>query len=149
LQPPVAVITPPPQTPPGQTATPVGIPPPSVTPPSGDPAASVGRLTVLSPPAGSSCQAQVLEMNPRFVETVVDLAADKPVLEIDGATLCGLAIAGAGSVQARFAAGTVAGTVASLSSGARIVFNPGNTSGRLPDVALTGGTIEKIELRRK
>jgi hypothetical protein len=83
------------------------------------------------------------------VETVVDLAADKPVLEIESATLCGLAISGAGSVQARFAPGTVVGTVGSLSSAARIVLNPGANSGRLPDIALTGGSIEKIELRRK
>ncbi len=127
--------------------------PPSVAPPqqgsSSDPASAVARLTVLSPPAGSSCQAQVLEMNPRFTETTVDLAGNQPVLEIDGATLCGLAIAGAGQAQARFAPGTLVGTVPSLSSAARIVFNPSNTSGRLPDVAITGGPIEKIELRRK
>lgn len=123
--------------------------PPQVTAPTGEAPATLGKLTILTPPAGSSCQAQVLEMNPRFIETAVDLATDKPVLEIDSASLCGLAIAGAGAVQARFAAGTVAGTVPSLSSGGRIVFNPGNTSGRLPDVAITGGQIEKIELRRK
>jgi hypothetical protein len=114
-----------------------------------DPASAVGKLTILTPPAGSTCQAQVLEMNPRFVETVVDLGGGQSVLEIDSGSLCGLAIAGAGTVQARFAAGTVAGTVPSLSSAARIVFNPANTTGRLPDIAITGGSIEKIELRRK
>jgi hypothetical protein len=119
------------------------------TPPAADPTASVGRLTILTPPAGSSCQAQVLEMNPRFVETVVELSGGQPVLEIDSAALCGLAIAGAGSSQARFAQGTVAGTVPSLSTAGRIVFNPSNTSGRLPDIAVAGGGIEKIELRRK
>ncbi len=110
---------------------------------------AVGRLTILTPPAGSSCQAQVLEMNPRFVETVIELSAGQPVLEIDTPAICGLAIAGSGQAQSRFAAGTVAGTVPSLSSGARIVFNPGNASGRLPDIAVSGGAIEKIELRRK
>jgi hypothetical protein len=135
--------------PPPQPGQPPSVLPPQVAPPSGDPATAVGRLTILTPPTGSSCQAQVLEMNPRFTETVVDLGADRPVLEIDSASLCGLAISGSGAVQARFAQGTVAGTVPSLSSIGRIVFNPGNTSGRLPDIAVSGGTIEKIELRRK
>jgi hypothetical protein len=144
-QPPVAVVTPPVQPQQGQSPP----QPPVTPPPNADPAVALGKLTILSPPPGSSCQAQVLEMNPRFVETVVDLAAEKPVVEIDGAALCGLGIAGVGSVQARFAAGTVAGTVASLSSPGRIIFNPSNASGRLPEVALTGGSIEKIELKRK
>jgi hypothetical protein len=110
---------------------------------------TIGLLTILTPPVGSSCQAQVMEMNPRFVETVVELGADKPVIEIGTSSLCGLAIAGSGAAQARFAQGTVAGTVSSLSTAGRIVFNPSNTSGRLPDVAISGGGLEKVELRRK
>ena len=133
--------------PPGPPGGPNG--PGAPAAPAVDPAAAVGRLTVLTPPAGSSCQAQVLEMNARFVETVVELGGGQPVLEIDSAVLCGLAIAGSGSVQARFAQGTVAGTLPSLSNAGRIVFNPSNTTGRLPDIAVTGGPIEKIELRRK
>lgn len=88
-------------------------------------------------------------MNPAFVETVVELTGGQPVLELDSAALCGLAIAGAGAAQARFAPGTVAGTVPSLSSGGRIVFHPANTTGRLPDISVTGGGIDRIELRRR
>jgi class 3 adenylate cyclase len=109
----------------------------------------VGRLTLLSPPAGSTCHAQVLEMNPRFVETAVDISSSQPVIEIAARDLCGLAVAGSGQVQARFAPGTVAGTIASLSSGARIIFNPSSSGARLPDIALGGSTLEKIELRRQ
>jgi hypothetical protein len=124
---------------------------PAVTTPAtaADPATAVGRLTVLTPPAGSSCQAQVLEMNPRFLETVVELSAGQPIVEIDSAAICGLAISGSGPVQSRFAQGTVVGIVPSLSSASRIVFNPSSAGGRLPDVAVTGGSVEKIELRRK
>jgi hypothetical protein len=145
----VVVAPTPAQTPPAQASVPAAVPPPVVTTPSTDAPSSLGRLTLLSPPAGSSCQAQVMEANARYVETVIDLVADRPVLEIEGATLCGLAISGSGSVQARFAPGTVVGTVGSLSSAARIVLNPGNATSRLPDITLTGGSIEKIELRRK
>jgi hypothetical protein len=128
--------------PPGQQA-------PLTAPAAPDPAGVIGKLTILTPPAGSSCQAQVLEMNPRFVETVVDIGGSQPVLEIDSASLCGLAVAGSGATQVRFAQGTVAGTVSSLSTGGRIVFNPSNASGRLPDLAISGGGLEKIELRRR
>jgi hypothetical protein len=141
---PTPPVIPPPA--PGQQAAVAPTAAPAAAPDAGTP---VGRLTILSPPAGSSCQAQVLEMNPRFVETVVELASGQPVLEIEGSGLCGLAIAGSGGAQARFAQGTVAGTVPSLSSGGRIVFNPSNTSGRLPDIAVSGGAIDKIELRRR
>jgi hypothetical protein len=144
IQPPVTVNPPGlPTPPPGQP----GVVPP--TSPAPDPGGTVGRLTILTPPAGSSCQTQVLEMNPRFVETVVELGASQPVLEIDSQSICGLAIAGSGPAQARFAQGTVTGTVPSLSSTGRIVFNPSNTTGRLPDIAVSGGGLEKIELRRK
>jgi class 3 adenylate cyclase len=123
--------------------------PPLAAPPQVEPGSAIGRLTILSPPAGSTCQAQVLEMNPRFVETVVDLPGDQPVLEIEGAGLCGLAVSGSGQTQVRFAPGTVAGVVPSVSTGGRIVFNPSNAGGRLPDLAVTGGAIDKIELRRR
>jgi diadenosine tetraphosphatase ApaH/serine/threonine PP2A family protein phosphatase len=145
---PGSVVAPVPPPAPQGTA-PVPVPPPVVTTPSSDPAASQGRLTILSPPAGSSCQSEVMAPNARYVETVIDLGADKPVLEIESASLCGLGISGSGTVQARFAPGTVVGSVQSLSSAGRIVFNPGNASGRLPDIAITGGVIDKIELRRK
>ncbi len=146
---PQTVVVQTPASQPPATSPPPAAAPPVVAPPSAEAAGALGRLTILTPPAGSSCQAQVLEMNPRFVETVVDLGADRPVLEIDSASLCGLAVSGSGSVQARFAQGTVLGTVPSLSTAGRVVFNPSNTSGRLPDIAVTGGPIEKIELRRK
>jgi hypothetical protein len=123
--------------------------PSSVAAPGGDPGGAIGKLTILSPPAGSTCQTLMQDMNPRFVETIVDLPGNQPVLEIDGNGLCGLAVTGAGQTQARFAPGTIAGIVPSFSAGGRIVFNPSSTSSRLPDIAITGGSIEKIELRRR
>jgi hypothetical protein len=135
--------------PPSPAGSSLAAPPVAAPVPPVDPATAVGRLTVLTPPAGSSCQSQVLEMNPRFVETVVELSGGQPVVEIDSGAICGLAISGSGSVQSRFAQGTVVGIVPSLSSASRIVFNPSSAGGRLPDVAVTGGAVEKIELRRK
>jgi adenylate cyclase len=159
---PPAVVAPPAPVvaaPPAATARPAQQPAPAqpepapaqtaAIPPAAPAAPPVGRLTILTPPAGSSCQSQVLAMNPAFVETVVELTGGQPVLELDSAALCGLAIAGAGAAQARFAPGTVAGTVPSLSSGGRIVFHPANTTGRLPDISVTGGGIDRIELRRR
>ncbi len=153
--PPAVVVTPttlttpgtPPSTPPQNTALPPQIPPAQTTPASTGP--TVARLTVLAAPTGSSCQAQAYQMQPRFVETVVDLTADKPVAEIDGNALCGLAVAGSGPVRARFLQSSVTGVVQSLSSATRVIFNPGATVERLPVVSMEGGSLDKIVLRRR
>jgi hypothetical protein len=151
--PPEVVVTPPtrPETPPSASPQNATLPP-SVTPEKPAPASTgttVARLTVLAAPAGSSCQAQAYQMQPRFVETVLDLTADKPFAEIDGNALCGLAVAGSGSVRARFLQSSVTGVVQSLSSTNRIIFNPGATVERLPVVSMEGGSLDKIELRRR
>jgi hypothetical protein len=104
---------------------------------------------VLAAPAGSSCQAQAYQMQPRFVETVVELTADRPFAEIDGNALCGLAVAGSGPVRARFLQSSVTGVVQSLSSTNRVIFNPGATVERLPVISMEGGSLDKIEIRRR
>jgi class 3 adenylate cyclase len=109
----------------------------------------VARLTILSAPPGSSCQAQVMETNPRFVEAFVELATGQPVIELEGGAICGLAISGSGGTQARFAEGTVVQVLPSFSTPGRIVFNPSSSGARLPDIAITGAAVERIELRRK
>jgi hypothetical protein len=153
--PPVVVITPTTPTTPGTSSS---TPPQNATlPPQTSPAqtapapagATVARLTVLAAPAGSSCQAQAYQMQPRFVETVVDLTADKPFAEIDGNALCGLAVAGSGPVRARFLQSSVSGVVQSLSSANRVIFNPAATVDRLPVVSMEGGSLDRIELRRR
>jgi hypothetical protein len=137
-----AAQTPPAQNPP--TQTPTAQTPPAQTPAAQTPAGSVAaRLTLLVAPAGSSCQAQIYNLSPRFTETVVEIVGDKPVVEIDGANLCGLAVSGA-----NFQRGTGSGTVASLSTGNRIVFNQ---SGQItpPALSLTGAAVEKVEIKLK
>jgi hypothetical protein len=128
---------PPVQNPP--TQTPTAQPPAAHTPPG----SVAARLTLLVAPAGSSCQAQIYNLSPRFTETVVEIAGDKPVVEIDGANLCGLAVSGA-----NFQRGTGSGAVQSLSTGNRIVFNQ---SGSIvpPTLSLTGAALEKIEIKLK
>jgi hypothetical protein len=150
----VVVVTP---TPTPQSTSPSTLPQNTTLPQQPGPAqtaptstgATVARLTVLAAPAGSSCQAQAYQMQPRFVETVVDLTADRPFAEIDGNALCGLAVAGSGSVRARFLQSSVTGVVLSLSSTNRVIFNPGATVERLPVVSMEGGSLDKIELRRR
>ncbi len=152
--PPVVVITPTPGTPgtpsstlPQNTTLPQQTGPAQIAPTSTG--TTVARLTVLAAPAGSSCQAQAYQMQPRFVETVVELTADKPFAEIDGNALCGLVVAGSGPVSARFLQSSVVGAVQSLSGTNRIIFNPGATVERLPVVSMEGGSLDKIELRRR
>jgi hypothetical protein len=153
--PPALVVTPtspttpgtPPSTLPQSTTLPTQAPPAQSTlAPAGS---TVARLTLLAAPAGSSCQAQAYQMQPRFVETIVDLSPDKPVAEIDGNALCGLAVAGSGPVRARFLQSSVTGVVQSLSSATRVIFNPGATVDRLPVVLMEGGSLDRIELRRR
>ncbi len=151
--PPLTVVTPPTtpgtpsSTPPQNTTLPQQTGPAQTIPASTG--TTVARLTVLAAPAGSSCQAQAYQMQPRFVETLVDLTAEKPFAEIDGNALCGLVVAGSGPVRARFLQSSVTGVVQSLSSTNRIIFNPGATVERLPVVAMEGGSLDRIEIRRR
>ncbi len=105
-------------------------------------ATSVAKLTLLTAPAGSSCQAQIYQLPPRYVETVVEVPGDTPVLEIDGANLCGVAVSGA-----TFQRGTGSATVQSLSSPTRAVFTQGGQPVAPPALALAAGN--RIELKLK
>jgi hypothetical protein len=122
------------QTQPAQPAT-------TETPPASA-AVVVARLTLLAAPQGSSCQAQIYQLPPRFAETVVEIAADRPSVEIDGANLCGLAVTGA-----TFQRGSGSPTVASLSSPNRIVFTQSGQPIAPPALSVAGGG--RVELKLK
>ncbi len=106
-------------------------------PPAQTPVASVAKLTLLTAPAGSSCQAQIYQLPPRYVETVVDVPGDQPTFEIDGANLCGVAVSGA-----TFQRGTGSATVQSLSSPTRAVFAQGGQPVAPPALSAGGNRIE-------
>ncbi len=114
------------------------------TPAAASVAAPVAKLTLLTAPAGSSCQAQIYLLPPRYVETTVDVPGDNPVFEIDGANLCGVAVSGA-----TFQRGTGSATVQSLSSGTRAIFTQGGQQVAPPALALTGGSLNRIDLKLK
>lgn len=107
-------------------------------------AAPVAKLTLLTAPAGSSCQAQIYLLPPRYTEAQVDVPGDRPIFEIDGANLCGVAVSGA-----TFQRGTGSPTVQSLSTPTRVVFTQGGQTVTPPALALTGGSISRIELKLK
>lgn len=130
-----------------QPPAPAALASPRVAPPQIAPtrlSAPIGKLTLLTAPPGSSCQAQIYLMQPRFAETVVDVPGDQAMLEIDGANLCGLAIVGA-----NFQRGSGSATVASLSSANRIVFAPNGQPIAPPALGVAGGAIGRVELKLK
>jgi hypothetical protein len=102
----------------------------------------VARLTLLAAPPGSSCQAQIYQMQPRFAETVIEIPADRPSVEIDGANLCGLAVAGA-----TFQRGTGSATVQSLSTPTRVVFAQSGQAIAPPALSVTGAAAGRVELK--
>jgi hypothetical protein len=84
---------------------------------------ALARLVMLSPPAGSSCDAQVYELTPRYSESAVDVA-EATSLQIDAQEICGLALEPVAPAKGKFQPGTGPAVVASKSSATRLVFNP-------------------------
>lgn len=84
---------------------------------------ALARLVTLSAPAGSTCEAQIYEIRPRYSEAVVDVGEAGSVL-IDGQDLCGLALDPVAPAKAKFQSGTGPAVVASKSTATRFVFNP-------------------------
>lgn len=84
---------------------------------------ALARLVTLSAPAGSSCEAQVYEIRPRYSEAAVDVGEMASVL-IDGQDICGLALDPVAPAKAKFQSGTGPAVVASKSTPTRVVFNP-------------------------
>jgi hypothetical protein len=138
---PVAVIPAPGPAPAPQPAAPQQAAQPT---PASVPAGAVAvRLTVLTAPPGSTCQAQVFAMQPRFVETSVEAAGDAASIEASAAGLCGLAVQGVAPVRARFQ--NAVGVMASLSGATRIVFQPG-AEPRPPMIALEGAGVAQMQI---
>lgn len=84
---------------------------------------ALARLVTLSAPAGSTCEAQIYELRPRYSENAVDVGDMASVL-IDGQEICGLALDPVAPAKARFQNGTGPAVVASKSTATRVVFNP-------------------------
>jgi class 3 adenylate cyclase len=113
--------------------------PPAADAPAAPPAA---RLTLLAAPEGSSCQAQLYQMQPRFAETPMDVPADRGAIEVDGRALCGLAVAGA-----TFQRGAGSALAASHSSASRVVFAQTGQPLAAPPLLLPGGGRVEIRIR--
>lgn len=85
--------------------------------------AALAKLVTLSAPAGSTCEAQIYEIRPRYSEAAVDVGEMASVL-IDGQDICGLALDPVAPTKAKFQNGTGPAVVASKSTATRVVFNP-------------------------
>ncbi|AMJ61795.1 hypothetical protein [Bosea sp. PAMC 26642] len=129
------------------TAQPVPTsPPPAAAGP------ALARLVTLSPPTGSSCDAQVYEMRPRFVETAIDVPDAPDAVTIDAQEICGVAITPLGASKVRFQTGTGSAGVPSQSSPTRIIFNPAGTRGSraaLPTIQIDEPKALRIEIKRR
>lgn len=84
---------------------------------------ALAKLVTLSAPAGSSCEAQIYELRPRYSEASVDVGEAGSVL-IDGQDICGFALDPVAPAKAKFQSGTGPAAVASKSNATRVVFNP-------------------------
>ncbi|AZO79402.1 MULTISPECIES: hypothetical protein [unclassified Bosea (in: a-proteobacteria)] len=85
--------------------------------------AVLAKLVTLSAPAGSTCEAQIYEIRPRYSEAAVDVGEMASVL-INGQDICGLALDPVAPAKAKFQNGTGPAVVASKSTATRVVFNP-------------------------
>lgn len=126
---------------------------PGAAQPAASPAGpALARLVTLAPPPGSSCDAQVYEMRPRFVETEIDVPDSPDALTIDAQEICGVAITPLGTTKARFQSGTGSAGVPSQSSAARIIFNPTGLRGAqasLPVIQIDEPKALRIEVKRR
>jgi hypothetical protein len=118
----------------------------------GGPAApALARLVTLSPPSGSSCEAQIYELRPRYNEAAVDVA-EAASIQIDGQDICGLAIDAIAPARAKFQPGTGPSVVASKSSATRLVFNPTATRAGIttfPVIQIEEPKPLSIEIKRR
>lgn len=124
------------------TATPPAAASP-VTPAAVQPAAApaappvtgaVARLVLLTAPPGRDCRSLVMDMQPRFEESVQMIEVGQGPIDIDASSVCGLAVAGHEQVTAAFSPAARGLAIASLSSGSRWILNPLATGGerRIP-----------------
>lgn len=119
----------------------------------GGPAAgpALARLVMLSPPAGSTCEAQVYELRPRYAEAAVEVAEAASV-QIEGQEICGLSLDPLGTTKAKFQPGSGPAVVASKSNATRLVFNPTATRGGIaafPVIQIEEPKPLSIEIKRR
>lgn len=125
------------------------------TQPAADPTPAAGpalaRLLALTPPTGSSCEAQVYELRPRYAEAPVEVP-EAATVEVEAQEICGLAIEPVGPAKVRFQSGTGPSVVASKSTANRLVFNPTATRAGIssfPVIEVTEPKALKIEIKRR
>ena len=121
----------------------------------GGPAAMAGsalaRLVTLSAPAGSTCEAQIYELRPRYSEAAVEVG-DTASVAIDGQDICGLALDPVAPAKAKFQSGTGPAVVASKSTATRVVFNPNAIRGGIaafPVIQFEEPKALSVEIRRR
>jgi hypothetical protein len=142
-------LTPAPGPRPPVTPTPIVTPAPGPLPePVGQPTPSGAavRLGLLRAGAGRSCQALIMDMQPRFDEAEQVLSAGQAGVEIDRTQVCGLTIAGLNQVNARFQTLGREMIVPSLSQGNRIIFNPTASASAPIVIELSGAQTGQISL---
>lgn len=126
--------------------------PPAATQASAVAGPSLARLLTLAPPAGSTCEAQVYELRPRYTEAAIEVPDGAATIEIEGQEICGFAIDPLGATKARFQSGTGPAVVASKSNTRRIIFNPTAMRGgisALPVIEIEEPKAAKIEIKRR
>lgn len=124
--------------------------PPAGAPVQNPPAAGspVARLVLLTAPAGRNCRSLVMDMQPRFDETVQMLQGGQGPVDIDTGMVCGVAIAGHEQVTARFASPQRDFAIGSLSTANRWILNPSQAAGdRRITIELGGAQTGQITLQ--
>jgi hypothetical protein len=97
---------------------------PAVPDPVTGPAQAVVRLVMLRAVAGRSCQATIMDMQPRFEEIEQMLNTGQTPVDIDRQSVCGVSVSGLNQVSAAFVSTPRELTVPSLSAGSRLILNP-------------------------
>lgn len=131
--------------PPGQQSAAVPAGPSAVT------GFALARLVTLSAPAGSSCDAQIYELRPRYNEAAVDVVETASVL-IDGQDICGLSLDPVAPAKVKFQSGTGPAIVASKSTATRLVFNPNAIRGGItafPVIQVEAPKALSIQIQRR
>lgn len=112
---------------------------------------ALARLVTLSAPAGSTCEAQIYELRPRYTEAAVDVGEMSSVA-IDGQDICGLALDPVAPAKVKFQSGTGPAVVASKSTPTRVVFNPNAIRGGItafPSIQVEEPKALSIQIQRR
>jgi len=113
--------------------------------------AALAKLVTLSAPAGSSCEAQIYEVRPRYSEASVDVGEMASVV-VDGQDICGFSLDPVAPAKAKFQNGTGPAVVASKSTPTRVVFNPNAIRGGItafPVIQIEEPRALSIQIQRR